>query len=161
MAVFFGYVRIDASPDGMGRLDSYDAIEDNINHFSLERITPKMRFLIVDDTARARQSMKALLDVWHPGEEVREATDGSEAITLAEEFQPDIILMDARMPKISGLEATRQIKAKWPQIRVLILSVFMDYQALAMEAGADAFFSKSDLPENLRSILRNILQEKD
>jgi CheY-like chemotaxis protein len=118
---------------------------------------PKMRFLIVDDTSRARQSMKALLEVWHPHEEVREAANGTEAIQFAEEYQPDVILMDARMPKMSGLEATRLIKAKWPQIKIIILSVFVDYQALALEAGADAFVSKSDPPENLRETLKDIL----
>ncbi len=120
-----------------------------------------MRVLIVDDTSRARQSMKALLGVWHPLEEVREAASGSEAVQLVEVFRPDIILMDARMPSMSGLEATRQIKEKWPQIKIIILSVFSDYQALAMEAGADAFVSKSDPPEKMREALRNVLQGKD
>jgi DNA-binding NarL/FixJ family response regulator len=117
-----------------------------------------MRFLIVDDTARARQSMKALLEVWHPLEELREAANGIEAVQLVEAFQPDFILMDARMPRMSGLEATRLIKAKWPRIKIIILSVFTDYQALALEAGADAFISKSDPPDKLREALRNILQ---
>ena len=115
-----------------------------------------MRVLIVDDTSRARKSMKALLEVWHQSEEVREAANGIEAVQLVEEFQPDIILMDARMPSMSGLEATRKIKAKWPAIKIIILSVFMDYQALALEAGADAFISKSDSPEKLREILKEI-----
>jgi CheY-like chemotaxis protein len=118
-----------------------------------------MRFLIVDDTARARKSMKALLEVWHPLEEVREAMNGTEAVRFAEEFQPDVILMDARMPMMSGLEATRLIKAKWPQIKIILLSVFADYQALALEAGADAFMSKSDPPEILRKMLAEMLQK--
>jgi len=118
-----------------------------------------MRFLIVDDTARARQSMKALLEVWHPHEEVREVANGIEAVELAEEFQPDFILMDARMPGMSGLEATRMIKAKWPQMTIIILSVFLDYQPLAQEAGADGFLSKSDPPETLRKMLEEILQK--
>ena len=118
-----------------------------------------MRFLIVDDTIRARQSMKALLEVWHPHEEVREATNGIEAVQLVAEFQPDIILMDARMPGMSGLEATQLIKAKWPQIRIIILSVFMDYQPRALAAGADGFVSKSDAPETLRKMLAEVLQK--
>jgi CheY-like chemotaxis protein len=116
-----------------------------------------MRVLIVDDTSRARRSMKALLEVWHPFEEVREAANGSEAVQLAEDFQPNIILMDARMPTMSGLEATRKIKAKWPGIKIIILSVFMDYQALALEAGADAFVNKSDSPEKLRNALVEVM----
>jgi DNA-binding NarL/FixJ family response regulator len=118
-----------------------------------------MRFLIVDDTDRARRSMKALLEVWHPLEEVREAANGSEALQMTEEFQPDIILMDARMPKMSGLEATRVIKAKWPHIKIIILSVFTDYQALAMAAGADGFVSKGDAPETLRQMLAKVFQK--
>jgi len=120
-----------------------------------------MRFLIVDDTARARHSMRALLEVWHPLEEVREAACGTEAVQLAEEFQPDFIFMDARMPGMSGLEATRLIKSKWPQIRIIILSVFTDYQPLALEAGADEFVSKSDSPESLRKKLAGLLRKRD
>jgi DNA-binding NarL/FixJ family response regulator len=119
-----------------------------------------MRFLIVDDTSRARQSMRALLEVWHPHEEVREAANGTEAVQMAEEFQPDIILMDARMPRMSGLEATQLIKAKWPQIKIIILSVFTDYQALAIEAGADGFVNKGDTPETLRKMLVEVLQKR-
>jgi CheY-like chemotaxis protein len=117
----------------------------------------KMRFLIVDDTNRARQSMMALLEVWFPLCEKCEATNGMEAIRLADESQPNIILMDARMPMMDGLEATRQIKAKWPQIKIIILSVYPDYQATALVAGADAFVSKSDPPEKLRKVLEEII----
>jgi len=120
-----------------------------------------MRFLIVDDTVRARRSMRALLEVWHPLEEVCEAANGTEAIRLADEFQPDFILMDARMPGMSGLEATRLIKAKWPQTMIVILSVFADYQELALEAGADGFVSKSDPPEALRKMLAELLQKRN
>ena len=112
-----------------------------------------MRFLVVDDTLRARQSMRALLAVWHPDGEVGEASNGVEAVRMAEEFRPDLILMDARMPEKGGLAAMCQIKAQWPQIKVIILSVFLDYQAPAMEAGADGFYSKSDPPEKLRRML--------
>jgi DNA-binding NarL/FixJ family response regulator len=101
--------------------------------------------------------MKALLEIWHRPEEIHEAANGSEAIQSVEESQPDIILMDARMPTMSGLQATRLIKAKWPQIKIVILSVFTDYQALALAAGADAFVSKSDPPEKLRETLKDIL----
>jgi CheY-like chemotaxis protein len=118
-----------------------------------------MRFLIVDDTSRARQSMKALLGVWNLADEVHEAVNGTEALTQAEEFQPEIVLMDARLPVMSGLEATRQIKAKWPQIKIIVMSVFADYQALAQEAGADDFVSKSDPPDKLRQTIARVLQE--
>jgi CheY-like chemotaxis protein len=119
-----------------------------------------MRILIVDDTRRARQSMIALLEVWHQLEEVREATNGVEAVRLVEEFQPDVILMDARMPTMGGLEATRLIKAKWPQIKIIVISIYPDYQEHALSAGADAFVCKSDTPEKLRSAIEELIRKK-
>ena len=116
-----------------------------------------MRFLIVDDTARARHSMRALLEVWALADEVCEAENGREALQLAKEFRPEIILMDARLPWMSGLEATRQIKAKWPKIKIIIMSVFLDYETLAKEAGADGFVSKGDPPELMRTLLNKLL----
>jgi YesN/AraC family two-component response regulator len=123
-------------------------------------VTPNMRVLIVDDTSRARQSMKALLDVWYQIEEVREAKNGAEAVQLVDVFRPDVILMDARMPKMGGLEATRLIKAKRPEIKIIVLSVFMDYQVLALAAGADAFVNKSDSPELLRKTLVDVMRDR-
>ena len=93
-------------------------------------------------------------------EEIHEAVNGAEALALVEEFQPDIILMDARLPVMSGLEATRQIKAKYPQIKIIVMSVFLDYQTLAKEAGADGFVSKGDFPEELRRILTKIVGDR-
>jgi DNA-binding NarL/FixJ family response regulator len=112
-----------------------------------------MRFLIVDDQPVVRQSMKALLEVWHLPEEVREAASGSEAVQLVEECQPDIVLMDVRMPMMSGLEATRLIKTRWPEIKVIVLSIYPEYQTEALMSGADAFIVKgTPLPEILRMI---------
>ena len=116
----------------------------------------KLRVLIVDNQVRARTSMKALLDAWHEIEEVREAANGIEAVELAQEFQPDIILMDARMSGINGFDATRLIKARWPQIKIIILSMYPEFQAEALSAGADSFVSKSDLPDRLREALLDV-----
>lgn len=118
-----------------------------------------MRILVVDNQARARHSMKALLSTWRQVEEVYEASNGTEAVKMAEEFQPDVILMDARMPKMNGLEATRLIKSKWPQIKVIILSMYTDFESQALSAGADSFVSKSDPPDKLRKTLMNLIGE--
>jgi CheY-like chemotaxis protein len=101
-------------------------------------------------------SMNALLGAWYPAAELREAADGYEAVQLVEEFQPDVILMDARMPRMSGLEAVRYIKGKSPHIKIIVLSMYTDIKAEALEAGADAFISKSESPEKIRETLRNI-----
>jgi CheY-like chemotaxis protein len=103
--------------------------------------------------------MKALLGVWGYPDDLDEAVNGAEALRLVEEHQPDIILMDARLPGLSGLEATRIVKEKWPHITVIVLSVFTDYQPLASEAGADAFVSKSDPPDVLRKVVLQFLQK--
>lgn len=116
----------------------------------------KLRVLIVDNQVRARTSMKALLGAWYQIEEVREAANGIEAVQLAEEFLPDVILMDARMPGMNGFDATRLIKSRWPQIKVVIISMYPEFQAEALSAGADLFVSKSDLPNELRKTLVDV-----
>jgi CheY-like chemotaxis protein len=75
-----------------------------------------LNILIVDDQPRARRSVRALLSTWTRSAEIREASDGREALRLAEQLPPDLVLMDVRMPEIDGLEATGQIKARWPQV---------------------------------------------
>jgi DNA-binding NarL/FixJ family response regulator len=126
----------------------------------MEGMMPKMRVLIADNQPRARHSMRALLSAWYQMEEIREAMDGWEAVRLTEDFQPDLILMDARMPKMSGLEAIRLIRAKSPHIKIIVLSMYPDVKAEALEAGADAFVSKSDPLDKLRKTLSDIIQKK-
>jgi CheY-like chemotaxis protein len=116
-----------------------------------------MQVLIVDDESRARQSMKALLGVWYPETEVHEAADGWEAVRLAETLQPDLILMDGRMPEMNGPDAIRIIKARSPHIKIVVLSMYPDIEAEALAAGADAFVSKSDAPDRLRKTLAEVL----
>jgi DNA-binding NarL/FixJ family response regulator len=119
-----------------------------------------MQILIVDDQPRARQSLKALLVTWSQVKEIREAANGQEAVHLVEESQPDVVLMDARMPEMDGLEATRLIKARWPQVKVIVLSMYADYMADALAAGADAFVSKGEPPERLLATLAAIITKK-
>jgi pilus assembly protein CpaE len=113
----------------------------------------RIRLLVADNQPRARQSMKALLGAWHEVQEVREAASGREAVQLVEAFQPEVVLIDVRMPEMDGLEATRLIKAQWPQVKVIVLSMYGEYESAAMAAGADAFVAKGDLAKKLRTIL--------
>jgi YesN/AraC family two-component response regulator len=112
-------------------------------------MTKRIQILIVDNQLRARQSMKALLGAWQSSEEIREATNGKEAIQIAEEFKPELILMDIRMPVMNGIEAAKIIKARLPQIKIILLSMYSEYEADALAAGADAFISKTDSPQKL------------
>ena len=116
----------------------------------------RMQILVVDDQPRARRSLKALLATWPQVEGIREAANGREAVGLVEEYRPDVVLMDARMPEMDGLQATRFIKARWPQVKVIMLSMYADYLDEALAAGADAFVSKGEPPEKLLTTLAAI-----
>jgi YesN/AraC family two-component response regulator len=111
----------------------------------------RIRVLIVDDQPRTRQSLKALLITGLQVEEIREAANGQEAVRLVDESQPDVVLMDVRMPEMDGLEATRLIKKRWPQVKIIVLSMYAEYATTALAAGADAFVSKGEPPQQLLS----------
>jgi len=105
-------------------------------------MTTQMRVLIADDRPRSRSGLRAVLALRPEIEIVGEAADGQEALRLVEEHRPDVVLMDARMPMMDGLEATRLIKERWSEIRVVVLSIHAAYRADAVAAGADAFLVK-------------------
>jgi DNA-binding NarL/FixJ family response regulator len=116
-------------------------------------MTHHVQILIVDDQPRARQSLRALLSTWPGAAEIREAVDGHEAIRLVRERQPDIVLMDARMPGMDGLQATQCIKARWPQVAVVMLTMYSEYEATARAAGVDAFIEKTEPADHLLATL--------
>jgi DNA-binding NarL/FixJ family response regulator len=96
----------------------------------------------VDDRTQPREGLKALLAPAPAVQVVGEASDGKEAMHLIEVRQPDVVLMDAMMPVMNGLEATRRIKAEWPEVRVIVLTIHTALRAEALAAGADAFLVK-------------------
>jgi DNA-binding NarL/FixJ family response regulator len=118
------------------------------------------RILIVDDQPRARKSLEALLSAWSPAVALCEAGNGREAVQLVKEFQPDLVLMDVRMPEMDGLAATAQIKAQWPQVKVVVLSMYVEYRGEALAAGADAFVGKGDAPGTLLDVLSAVMQRE-
>jgi YesN/AraC family two-component response regulator len=111
---------------------------------------------VVDDQLRARQGLKALLATWPQLEEVREAASADEAFQLVETFSPNVVLMDARMPRTDGVNATRVIKARWPHVKVIVLSMYAEYLDAALAAGASAFINKGAGPETLLTTLAAI-----
>jgi len=113
--------------------------------------------LIADDQARARQSIRAWLSAELSLAEVFEAADGLEAIRCVESAVPDLVVMDARMAGLDGIEATRIIKQQYPHIRVVVLSLYPSYRADALAAGADAFITKDEQPERLLATLTRLI----
>ena len=116
-----------------------------------------MCIMIVDDQKRARQSLRALLSTSLPGMKLLEAGDGAEALRVAEETRPRLVVMDILMPGVDGLVATRELKSRWPEIKVLVLSLQSDRRQEALAAGADLFVSKGESPERLLCALSSLL----
>lgn len=100
------------------------------------------KIMIVDDSLRARRALKALISQQEGITVTAEASNGQEALQNIRKLQPDIVLMDIRMPVMDGLQATTAIKAGWSQIKVIILTMYPEHQAEALAAGADAFLVK-------------------
>jgi DNA-binding NarL/FixJ family response regulator len=113
----------------------------------------RTRVLIVDDSAHTRDGLRALLRTWPEITVVGEATNGQDALGLVAACRPDVVLMDLQMPVLDGAAATRLIKAQWPAVAVVVLSIYATEQTTALAAGADAFVVKGSAPERLRSAL--------
>jgi len=117
----------------------------------------RIRVLIVDDRSRSRDGLRALLSTWPQVEVIGEAQDGREAVLLVEQWQPHVVLMDARMPGMDGVNATRLIKARWPSTKVIVLTIYAAYRASALAAEADAFLVKGCPAEDLLKAIVNHL----
>jgi DNA-binding NarL/FixJ family response regulator len=102
----------------------------------------RCKVLIADDNVRARFGLRVLLTLQPEIEVVGEAADGFEVLDVVRDRQPDVVLMDVRMPLLDGLETTRRTKARWPEIRIVLTSMVASHRAEAQAAGADAFLVK-------------------
>ncbi len=117
-----------------------------------------IRVLIVDDHAIVRKGIRALLTESGGFEIVAEVADGQEAVVAAAETQPDVILMDLLMPVMDGIEATRQITARKPDARILVLTSFAADSKLfpAIKAGALGYLLKDSSPAELVRAIRQV-----
>ena len=107
------------------------------------------RVLIADDSAAVREALISLLGAHPQFEIVGAAEDGLEAIQMTHQLTPDLVIMDAQMPRIDGIEATRCIKRANPMVGILFFSVFTDYIEAGLAAGADGYLPKDCEPDQL------------
>ncbi|HSE81473.1 MAG TPA: response regulator transcription factor [Gaiellaceae bacterium] len=117
-----------------------------------------IRVLVVDDQSMVRAGFRMLLAGEEDIEVVAEASNGLEAVDKAARFDPEVILMDIRMPELDGLQATRRILAKDRDARILILTTFDldEFVYEALRAGASGFVLKDDSPEQLIAAIRTV-----
>ena len=118
----------------------------------------KIRIIIADDHAIVREGTRQLLEREEDLEVVGEAGDGEEAVTLATKLRPDVAIIDIAMPKLNGIEATRQIKTLLPATAVLILTAYDNDQYIfaILEAGAAGYLLKSVRGHELVSAIRAV-----
>ena len=116
-----------------------------------------MRILLADDHALFRDGVASLLEVWGH-EVVGQAADGAQAIDLAARLQPDLVLMDVRMPSVSGLVATEHIKAAHPDVSIVMLTVSEDEDDLftAIKMGAQGYLLKNLESRELRGMIEAV-----
>ncbi|MCL5111170.1 MAG: response regulator transcription factor [Chloroflexi bacterium] len=117
-----------------------------------------IRVLLAEDHEIVREGTRQLLERAEHLTVVGEAGDGEEAVRLVESLQPDVVVMDVRMPRLTGLEATKLIKARHPRLRVLILSAYEDDQYVfpLLEAGADGYLLKTASGRDLVRAIRTV-----
>lgn len=117
-----------------------------------------IRIMIVDDHAVVRKGIQALLATEPYLEVIGEAEDGLQAVTQFEELKPDVLLLDLLMPKMSGIEVIRELKGKYTNVKILVLTSFAaDEQVFpAIKAGALGYLLKDTQPEDLIEAIRQV-----
>ena len=122
----------------------------------------KIRILIADDHGIVRKGLRLQLEQHGDFEVVGEATEGREAVRMAEELVPDVVIMDIAMPNLNGIQATTQVVKKNPQIAVIILSMYSDetYLMRTLAAGAKGYLLKDSADVDLHRAVEVVAQGK-
>ncbi|MCP2329383.1 DNA-binding NarL/FixJ family response regulator [Hamadaea flava] len=117
-----------------------------------------MRVLIADDQRVVREGLALVLGLLPDVEVVGSAADGDEAVALVAELRPDIVLMDLRMPRCDGVEATRRLRAAYPEVKVVVLTTYSDDRSVleALRAGARGYLTKDAGGQEIHEALRRV-----
>ncbi len=117
-----------------------------------------IRVLLADDQRLVRESLATMLGLLSGIELVQTASDGEEACALVAEHKPDVVLMDLRMPRVDGIEATRRLRETHPEVRVIALTTFADDESVlgALRAGARGYITKDASAEDIRSAITTV-----
>jgi DNA-binding NarL/FixJ family response regulator len=119
---------------------------------------PRIRVLAADDQRVVREGLAMLLELLPDVEVVGTAANGEEALALADELRPDVILMDLRMPRMDGVEATSRLRASHPEIKVVVLTTYADDRSVidALRAGALGYLTKDAGGDEIRQALQRV-----
>ena len=125
-------------------------------------MSPTVRVLIADDQRVVREGLAMVLGLLPAVAVVGAASDGFEAVALAAELHPDIVLMDLRMPRCDGVEATRLLVEREPATKVVILTTYADDKSVidALRAGARGYLTKDAGGEEIREALQQVLDDR-
>jgi two-component system invasion response regulator UvrY len=121
--------------------------------------TVRTKILIVEDHESMRNSLRQWISTVFQDYEVRDTGTGEDAVELCKEIKPDVVVMDIKLPGINGILATRQIKKMFPEIQVIVLTVYdiPAFQAEAAAAGASAFISKNNMYKELVPAIEKLI----
>jgi DNA-binding NarL/FixJ family response regulator len=120
----------------------------------------KLKVLLVDDHALVRRGFRRMLEDEPTFQVAGEASDGLEAVELAEQLRPDVIVMDCALPQMNGIEASRRILAKFPETAILMLSMHSEDTLVkqALEAGARGYILKNAMDLDLVSAIKKVAE---
>jgi DNA-binding NarL/FixJ family response regulator len=125
-------------------------------------LTKSTEIMLVDDHRMIRNTLSQWLLNKCPNSEIITAISGKDALAILESHTVDLIIMDINMPGMNGIEATKAVKAIWPTIPIIVLTVKEDnyYRQIAVDAGADAYVIKRQIYAKLVPMIRALLQSK-
>lgn len=132
--------------------------DENINHLNSESLTPSIKIVLADDHPLVQDGIRTRIEEHEGLTVIGTANDGEELLSIVENLQPDIVITDISMPKINGLEATRLLKQKFPEINVLILTMHdnKEYMQNAIDSGARGYMLKDQPAHEMIEALTKI-----